>query len=96
MPIAPPNEDHNKSPSRRDRLVQRIFMRVYGGWRPRMETPPKGRCWASDGHRVWFIFTDGAPIPKEATAVKWWMPYPIPDPPPPTCAQSEEIRPTSE
>lgn len=86
MAIAPDNEDHNVNPSRRDRWVQRIFMRLYGGWKPRTETPPAGRCWASDGRTVWFIWTDGKGIPDSATAVLFWMPYPIPDPPLPCSA----------
>ncbi len=49
-------------------------------WRPRSETPPKGRVWASDGDGVWLINCDG-PIPSSATAVKYWTAALIPLPP---------------
>lgn len=86
MAIAPDNDDHNIAPSLRDRLVQRIFMRLYGGWKPRTEVPPKGRAWATDGKSVWWIWTDGKGIPDTATAVHHWMEMPIPDPPLPRLA----------
>jgi hypothetical protein len=50
-------------------------------WRPRSETPPKGRVWASDGDGVWLIGCDGTPISQNATAVKWWTAALIPMPP---------------
>lgn len=84
MPIAPPNDDHNTKSRLRDRIAQWILVRLYGGWKPRTQIPPKGRLWASDGKAVWAIWTDGGPIPKEATAVLFWMPHPMPDPPPPS------------
>lgn len=93
MAIAPMDDVHNVNPSLRDRLVQRIFIRLYGGWKSRTETPPKGRCWASDGKSVWWIWTDGGPIPKEATSVLWWMPMPIPDPPPPESPEPQTAEP---
>ena len=50
-------------------------------WYSRDKTPPIGQVWASDGTRVWLIWGRGEPIPKEATAVKFWTEAYIPAPP---------------
>jgi hypothetical protein len=83
MAIARENNDHNTKATWQQRLTQRILARIGGGWRPRSETPPAGRVWASDGKTVWWIWTDGKDIPDTATSVLYWMLFPVPDPPPP-------------
>lgn len=50
-------------------------------WQDRDKTPPAGKIWASDGIGVWLINSEGEPIAKEATAVKFWSIAFIPGPP---------------
>jgi len=50
-------------------------------WHNRSETPPEGQIWASDGIRVWLIWSDGDPISPGATLVKHWTTAYIPAPP---------------
>lgn len=47
-------------------------------WCGRDVVPPKGQIWSSDGVRVWLIWSDGNPISKHATAVKFWTEAYIP------------------
>ena len=89
MAIAPQNDDHNRNVSLRDARASRFLIKLGGGWKPRTEVPPKGRAWASDGKTVWWIWTDGEGIPDTATAVKFWMPYFVPDPPLPESTQGD-------
>jgi len=90
MAIAEMNDDHNRDVSMRSRLASEFLIWLGGGWRPRTEIPPKGRVWTSDGNNVWWIWTDGEGIPDTATSCKFWMPFPVPDPPPPSSADQEE------
>lgn len=46
-------------------------------WHDRSELPPPGLIWATDGHLVWLIFTDGA-IPETAMLVRAWSSALIP------------------
>jgi hypothetical protein len=50
-------------------------------WHDRSETPPRGQIWATDGIRVWLIWSDGEPISLGATLVKQWTTAYIPMPP---------------
>jgi hypothetical protein len=88
--IAEDNQDeHNRTAAWRFRLATWLIGIICGGWRPHTEIPPKGKAWASDGKSVWWIWTDGDGIPESATRVLFWMPYPMPDPPPPASSVGE-------
>ena len=65
--------------------VSDLITKLSGGWHETAKEQPRveGRIYASDGIRVWHIWVDKGGIPETATACKYWMLNPFPDPPPP-------------
>lgn len=72
--------------------VSDYITKMSGGWHVTAIEQPRfnGRIYASDGKSVWHIWIDNDGIPDTATACKYWMLNPFPDPPPPHIAVPKE------